>query len=64
MTGSVTDATVIYGNIIGKDLREIPDQLHEKLSLGLLGWEAIVCLDWELDKDVPGTNVSAEQSLI
>ena len=32
---------------------EIPDQLYEKLSLGLLGWEAIVRLDGELDKDVP-----------
>ena len=32
---------------------EIPDQLHEKLSLSPLGWEAIVRLDWELDKDVP-----------
>ena len=35
---------------------EIPDQLHKKLSLGLLGGVAIVRLDWELDKGVPGTN--------
>ena len=34
-------------------LSEIPDQLQEKLSLGLLGREAIVRLDGELDKDVP-----------
>ena len=38
---------------IAKDLSEIPDQLQEKLSLGLLGREAIVRLDGELDKDVP-----------
>ena len=33
--------------------QEIPDQLQEKLSLGLLGWETVVRLDWELDKGVP-----------
>ena len=42
--------------ILTKDLSEIPDQLHKKLSLGLLGGVTIVRLDWELDEGVPGTN--------
>ena len=46
------------GKIIipAKDLSGIPDQLHKKLSLGLLGGVTIVRLDWELDEGVPGTN--------
>ena len=36
---------------------KIPDQLHEKLSLGLLGGIAIVRLDWELDEGVPATEM-------
>ena len=37
--------------------QEIPDQLQEKLSLGLLGWETVVRLDWELDKGVPEVSI-------
>ena len=37
--------------------QEIPDQLQEKLSLGLLGWETVVRLDWELDQSVPEVSI-------
>ena len=45
---------IIY---LANDLSQIPDQLHEKLSLGLLGRVAIVRLDWELDEGVPATEM-------